>query len=1039
MSAVDCVTMESLVPRSESDRRRPLHFPSADAIAATQLSAFVRHCEQQTGKSFPAYADFERFAIAQSALFWPLFLRWSEVLCDGEPSPVATSARCEEALFFPRLTLNYVSNLLRLDGAALDASRPALTAVHMDRPAERWTRGQLRDRVTRLSAALSNLGLLPGDRVAMVAYNNAAAVVGALSAAAIGCTLSTGAPDMGSGALINRFAQLKPVLLMADLSGAVGGLRQQQQQRVLETIRALPSLRHVLLLDDGPTFAQADLGGATAAMHRSSDLQRTAQSEAEWPQLPFNHPLFVLFTSGTTGAPKCLLHGAGGTLLEHIKEHRLHCDLRSGDKLFFQSSIGWMMWNWQLSALASGVEIVLYDGPMTTTDCLWQLVAEERVSVFGTSPGYLQMCERNGLSLAELLDFTALRAVLSTGSILHPRQQDWVWSHVKALPVQSISGGTDIIGCFVLGNPNLPVYSGECQSRSLGLDVQSWEGELICANPFPSRPLGLLDDPDGSRFHAAYFSQHDNVWTHGDLIEFTAEGSARMLGRCDGVLNIRGIRIGPAEIYRVLDGMPEIVEAMAVEQYAADEPGNARLVLLVVLRTGSALDDELHGRIRRELGRQASAAHVPALIIAVDELPTTHSGKRSARAARDALNGAASTNAEALRNPECLEALRFHAARAAVQRPAWGGGAPAPVSPAAEEDLEAAQARITRIWEQALGTAPIRPGDNFFDLGGESVAALRIIAELKKQTGRDIPLTLLFDAQTVASFAVAMQQIRAPLQRSLKLLRPGRSDRPLYIVHGFGGTVMELRELSRQIEVPCAVYGVNARGFEAHEEPLDRVEDMAREYLREVRDMQPHGPYLLAGYSFGGLVAYEMARILQTQGERIGLLVLFDTCLHERCWPPRAWLEYFLRRTRIQVGARWRGGFGELRQPFQSLRSRWRRRWDTSVVLDAAADGLPEVVQRIQRSSLTAFNLYRPSPVRVPIRLFRSDLSRSPLSDPYRIWRPLAENVQVYDVPGDHREMIRPPSLSVLSSQLSACLQAALTDAGQRTNATRFT
>lgn len=226
MGAVDCVRMESLVPRGESDRRRPLHLPSADAIAATQISAFVRHCEQHTGKSFPAYADFERFAIEQSALFWSLFLRWSEVLCGGEPSPVATSPRCEEALFFPRLTLNYVSNLLRLDGAALDASRPALTAVHMDRPAERWTRGQLRDRVTRLSAALSNLGLLPGDRVAMVAYNNAAAVVGALSAAAIGCTVSTGAPDMGSGALINRFAQLEPVLLMADLSGAVGGRRR---------------------------------------------------------------------------------------------------------------------------------------------------------------------------------------------------------------------------------------------------------------------------------------------------------------------------------------------------------------------------------------------------------------------------------------------------------------------------------------------------------------------------------------------------------------------------------------------------------------------------------------------------------------------------------------------------------------------------------------------------------------------------------------------------------------------------------------------
>ncbi|HUP90783.1 MAG TPA: acetoacetate--CoA ligase, partial [Solimonas sp.] len=630
----------------------PLTAPTPEQAAHTPLSGFIDFCAQRSGQRFGDYAAFERYAIAESKEFWTLLLEWSGVVCEGSRAPAIEGSQCESARFFPQLRLNYVENLLRLDGADFDGARPALTAVHADRPTERWTRAQLRAQVEALAAALAAQGLTAGNRVALVAHNTPGAVLGCLAAAALGCTVSSGAPDMGTPALLARFAQVEPVLLMADLPEVTPGSARQQRERLVELARALPSLRGVLLLDAGDAPAGLDLPVQRAA----ELLQRHAGESVAWPRLPFNHPLFVLFTSGTTGPPKCLVHGAGGTLLEHLKEHRLHCDLRPDDTLFFQTSTGWMMWNWQLSALASGVGLVLYDGPVAPVDRLWRIVAQENVSAFGTSPAYLQMCEAASLTPRTECDFASLRAVFATGSILYPRQQAWLWNCVKPLAVQSISGGTDIVGCFVLGNPNLPVWATLCQCRSLGLDVRAagatagQPGELVCANPFPSRPLGFLDDPDGARFHAAYFAANPGMWTHGDLVELTAHG-ARMHGRSDGVLNIRGIRIGPAEIYRMLADVPEITEAMAIERHADDEPGNARLVLLLVLRKGAALDAELSARIRKLLAQRGSPAHVPAAILAVDQLPTTHSGKRSERSARDALNGRAVVNSAALRNP----------------------------------------------------------------------------------------------------------------------------------------------------------------------------------------------------------------------------------------------------------------------------------------------------------------------------------------------------------------------------------------------------
>lgn len=649
----------------------PIFTPDAESVRRSQLTAFMAFCEAEAGARFGDPAAFHEWSVREFRRFWSLFLRWSGLIVEGNPEPVCLGDLCETAVFFPNLRLSYAENLLA-SGPGREDDRPALTALDETGRVLHLTRGELRREVIRVARGLRALGIGPGSRVAAIARNTEAPVIACLAATALGATWSSASPDLGTEAILNRFGPLSPALLFAHTHYPYQGIDRPLAERVREVAAGLPSLEAFVALDEG-NGEEGGVGGLSS--HTLDGLGRdSAPSDSEWtwPRVPFNHPLFVMFSSGTTGPPKCIMHGVGGTLVEHQKEQRLHSDFGPADALLFQTSCGWMMWNWQLSALACGTRIVLYDGSVThpEEDALWRIVGRERVTVFGTSPPYLQFSHDSRIVPRESADLTALRAMQSTGSILFDRHYDWVQDNVKSLPLQSISGGTDIIGCFVLGNPNLPVYRGEAQCVSLAMGVSALagenapagRGELVCSNPFPSRPVAFFGDPDGARFHAAYFAQNEGVWTHGDFIELTSRGSARIHGRSDGVLNIRGIRIGPAEIYQILTHVPEIAESMAIEQRREDEAGGCRLVLLVVLKAGLTLDRPLTLRIKKELKERGSAVHVPSVIAQVAELPTTHSNKRSERAARDAANGDPVTNAGALKNPASLDAIRDHAA-----------------------------------------------------------------------------------------------------------------------------------------------------------------------------------------------------------------------------------------------------------------------------------------------------------------------------------------------------------------------------------------
>ena len=636
----------------------PIWTPDADRVAASNMYRFMhRHAERLDALD---YAALHRWSVERPEAFWAAVWEFCEIRAHTPyRSVVENFDRMPGARWFEGARLNYAENLL---GHGQQGDALVFVNERGDRVTLSWA--ELRRQVASVADALRGLGVGPGDRVAALLPNRPETVVAALAAASIGATWSSCSPDFGVRGVLDRFGQIAPKVLFAVDGYFYNGKNIDCRGAVAEIAAALEGLEAVIVT--AYREQTPDLSSIPGAL-RFTD---TSQSDAElrFEPLPFAHPLSILYSSGTTGAPKCIVHGAGGTLLQHRKEHVLHCDILPGDVVFYFTTCGWMMWNWLLTTLASGATVVLHDGAPLYPDpgVLWKMAERESVAVFGTSARYLSSLEKTGYKPRDRVDLGALRTILSTGSPLAPASFDYVYAGIKDdVLLASITGGTDIVSCFALGNPLLPVYRGELQSRGLGMNVSIFndsgepvvgeKGELVCTAPFPSLPLGLWNDPDERNYLATYFERFPGVWWHGDYAELTVHDGIRMHGRSDAVLLPGGVRIGTSEIYRIVEEMPEIVESIVVGQEWNDD---TRVVLFVRLREDCALDEELEQRIVQAIRSDATPRHVPAKILAVDDIPRTRSGKIVELAVRDVIHGREIANAEALANPEALEHFR---------------------------------------------------------------------------------------------------------------------------------------------------------------------------------------------------------------------------------------------------------------------------------------------------------------------------------------------------------------------------------------------
>jgi acetoacetyl-CoA synthetase len=594
----------------------------------------------------------------------PNGLPWERELVGGDrmapPDPVLGPR------WFTGARLNFAENLLRRDGDDL-----AIIAWDERGPASRYSWSELRREVARAAVVLRRLGVGPGDRVAGWLPNIPEAIVAMLATASLGAVWTSCSPDFGADGIVDRFGQTEPVVLIFCDGYRYGGKVHECTTRAEALLPRLPSVRHAVMIH----YLGNDLLPAGSQVLRWDDgTAHETPPPLLFTRLPFDHPLYILYSSGTTGLPKCMVHSAGGTLLQHLKEHRLHVDLRSGERLFYFTTLGWMMWNWQVSALAAGAALVLYDGaPLPAGDeaILWRMAADERIDVFGASAKYLALAEKSGLAPGRDCDLGALRAVLSTGSPLSAEGFDWVHDAVGAhVQTCSISGGTDIVSCFVLGNPLSPVRRGQIQGPGLGLAVDVFDetgascavdvpGELVCRKPFPAMPIEFWNDPGHAKYRAAYFDTWPGVWRHGDWITRTASGGFVISGRSDATLNPGGVRIGTAEIYRQVEAIPEIVESLVVGQrIPGGAAGDERVVLFVRVRDGLTLTDSVRDAIRQRIRAGTSPHHVPRIILAVTDIPRTRSGKLSELAVRDVLEGRVARNVGALANPEALDQFR---------------------------------------------------------------------------------------------------------------------------------------------------------------------------------------------------------------------------------------------------------------------------------------------------------------------------------------------------------------------------------------------
>jgi acetoacetyl-CoA synthetase len=624
---------------------------------------------------FDNYRDLYDWSILHPEEFWPAMWKFARVIADEhddrEPWDEVVHGLDRMAppdhdlgpRWFLGARLNFAENLLRYND-----DDDAIVAWNEKGRQRSLSWKQLHDEVARVAAALREHGIRPGDRVAAFMPNIPEAVIAMLATASIGGVWSSCSPDFGVQGVLDRFGQIEPKILFCADSYTYSGKKIDCLARAADVADRITSIEHVVVVAYGDR--QPDISGVPRSQPWS-EFSESSWGTVEFERLPFDHPLYILYSSGTTGLPKCMVHGAGGTLLQHYKELLLHTDLKRDDRVFYFTTLGWMMWNWLMSALAVGSTVVLYDGAPfpPEADMLWRMADEEKLTVFGTSARYLAMCEKNGIEPSSH-DLSALRTILSTGSPLAIHSFDWVYAKVKRdVHLASISGGTDIVSCFAGGNPAAPVYRGELQCRALGMAVHVFDesgapvigepGELVCTRPFVSMPTGFWNDSDNSKYRAAYFAKFPGVWCHGDWCEITEHDGMIIYGRSDATLNPGGVRIGTAEIYRQIELLPEIVESVAVgQEIHGSGTGDVQIVLFVRLREGETLDDSLRDRIRRQIRDNTSPLHVPKKIIQVADIPRTISGKISELAVRDTIHGRRVSNTEALANPGSLDLFR---------------------------------------------------------------------------------------------------------------------------------------------------------------------------------------------------------------------------------------------------------------------------------------------------------------------------------------------------------------------------------------------
>ncbi len=632
--------------------------PGPAQVAAANLTRFM----QELGRRGTAVADYPElyaWSVAEPERFWSELARFAEVRADWGAGPVlADAGQMPGARFFPNARLNFAQNLLRHRD-----QQPALIFRNERGQRVELSFATLYEAVARVSAWLAACGVGRGDRVAAVLPNIPEACIAMLATAARGAIWSSCSPDFGIDALQERFGQITPKVLFAADGYSYAGKTFDSLPALAGLIDRLPSIERVAVVSY--LRPRAPLG-ALARAERFEELGAAASVGFE--AVNFNDPLYILYSSGTTGAPKCIVHGVGGTLLQHQKEHLLHTDLKRGDRLFYFTTCSWMMWNWQMSALACGTTLVLYDGSPfhPHPGALWRIAEEERITVFGTSARYLAAVEKSGFRPGTQVDLAAMRTILSTGSPLPAASYEAIYRDIKQdVQVCSITGGTDIVSCFGLGCPLLPVYPGEIQCRGLAMSVDVFDedghplrgepGELVCTAPFPSMPLGFWNDHDGRLFRAAYFERYPNVWHHSDHALITEHDGLVILGRSDAMLKPGGVRIGTGELYSALAGMGEVLESLAVGQRFA---GDVRIVLFVQLAPGVSLDERLKQRIRERIRSATTPRHVPGRIIAVPDLPRTLSGKASELAVRAVIHGEPVRNLAALANPKTLEYFR---------------------------------------------------------------------------------------------------------------------------------------------------------------------------------------------------------------------------------------------------------------------------------------------------------------------------------------------------------------------------------------------